>query len=171
VSVKACPATAIRSGHGGPGDDRCSERSQALVSPDGTIILSFAQAQDKARTHMVRRVQLANGIVGPLNYLEFLEARGKSAVDARHRTKAFATAGLRRFEGRRRGHLTWSLRLEPRKAYAVTQPMCDGMSIRLFNGRRVEIVPDKLTFGESLRHQQSRKADAASDIGNPGPRL
>src|SRR5215471_7331796 len=57
------------------------------------------------------------------------------------------------------------------KAYAVTQPMFDGMSIRLFNGRRVEIVPDKLTFGESLRHQQSRKADAAADIGDLGPRL
>ena len=24
------------------------------------------------------------------------------------------------------------------KAYAIAQPMCDGMSIRLFNGRRVE---------------------------------
>jgi hypothetical protein len=28
---------------------------------DGTIILSFAQAQDKARTRMVRRAQSANG--------------------------------------------------------------------------------------------------------------
>ena len=27
------------------------------------------------------------------------------------------------------------------KAYAITQPMCDGMSIRLFNGRRVESYP------------------------------
>ena len=44
------------------------------------------------------------------------------------------------------------------KAYAITQPMCDGMSIRSLNGRGVEIVPDKLTFGKSLRHQQSRKA-------------
>ena len=57
------------------------------------------------------------------------------------------------------------------KAYAITQPMCDGMSIRLFNGRRMEIVPDKLTVGESLRHQESRKADAAADIGDLGPRL
>ena len=62
---------------------------------DGTIILSFAQAQDKARTRMVRRAQSANGIAGPLTvqaaveiYLEFLEAHGKSAVDARHRAKA-----------------------------------------------------------------------------------
>jgi integrase len=62
---------------------------------DGTIILSFAQAQDKARTRMVRRAQSANGIAGPLTvraavegYLEFLEAHGKSAVDARHRANA-----------------------------------------------------------------------------------
>ena len=41
------------------------------------------------------------------------------------------------------------------KAYTITQPMCDSMSIRLLSGRRVEIVPDKLTFRESLRHQQS----------------
>ena len=62
---------------------------------DGTIILSFAQVQDKARTRMVRRAQSANGIAGPLTvqaavetYLESLEAHGKSAVDARHRAKA-----------------------------------------------------------------------------------
>ena len=62
---------------------------------DGTIILSFAQAQDKARTRMVLRAQSANGIAGPLtvraaveSYLEFLEAHGKSAVDARHRASA-----------------------------------------------------------------------------------
>jgi integrase len=62
---------------------------------DGTIILSFAQAQDQARTRMVRRAQSANGVEGPLTvraavegYLEFLEAHGKSAVDARHRAKA-----------------------------------------------------------------------------------
>ena len=62
---------------------------------DGTIILSFAQAQDKARTRMVRRAQSVNGIAGPLtvrvaveSYLEFLEAHDKSAVDARHRANA-----------------------------------------------------------------------------------
>jgi integrase len=62
---------------------------------DGTIILSFAQAQDKARAHMVRRAQSANGIAGPLTvqaavemYLQVLEAHGKSAVDARHRAQA-----------------------------------------------------------------------------------
>ena len=70
---------------------------------DGTIILSFAQAQDKARTHMVRRAQSANGVAGPLtvqaaveSYLEFLEAHGKSAVDARYRAKAhiYPTLGI-----------------------------------------------------------------------------
>ncbi len=62
---------------------------------DGTIILSFAQAQDKARAHMVRRSQSANGIAGPLTvqaavemYLQVLEAHGKSAVDSRHRAQA-----------------------------------------------------------------------------------
>ena len=62
---------------------------------DGTIILSFAQAQDKARTRMVLRAQSANGIAGPMTvrtavegYLEFLEAHGKSAVDAHHRVNA-----------------------------------------------------------------------------------
>jgi integrase len=62
---------------------------------DGTIILSFAQAQDKARAHMVRRAQAANCIAGPLTmqgaveaYFESLEAQGKSAIDARHRAKA-----------------------------------------------------------------------------------
>jgi integrase len=69
---------------------------------DGTIILSFAQAQDKARAHMVRRAESGNCIAGPLTvqaaveaYLESLEACGKSAVDARHRAKAhiYATLG------------------------------------------------------------------------------
>jgi integrase len=62
---------------------------------DGIIILSFAQAQDKARTRMVRRAQSANGVAGPLTvraavegYLEFLEAHSKSAVDSRHRANA-----------------------------------------------------------------------------------
>jgi integrase len=62
---------------------------------DGTIILSFAQAQDKARTHMVRRARSANGIGGPLTvrsavegYLELLEANDRATVDARHRAKA-----------------------------------------------------------------------------------
>ena len=32
---------------------------------DGTAILNFAQAQDKARARMVRRVHVANGVAGP----------------------------------------------------------------------------------------------------------
>jgi integrase len=62
---------------------------------DGTIILNFAQAQDKARAHMVNRAQSSNGTVGPLtikaaveSYFEFLDSHGKSAVDARHRANA-----------------------------------------------------------------------------------
>jgi integrase len=62
---------------------------------DGTAILNFAQAQDKARAHMVRRVHAAQGVVGPLTvqvaverYLEFLETNRKGAVDARYRANA-----------------------------------------------------------------------------------
>jgi integrase len=62
---------------------------------DGIVILSFAQAQDKARAHMVKRVHEANGVTGPLTvkaaieaYLEFLEGNRKSAVDSRHRARA-----------------------------------------------------------------------------------
>jgi integrase len=62
---------------------------------DGKIILSFAQAQDKARARMVRRAQSADGAAGPLTvraavemYLQVLEAHGKSAVDSRHRARA-----------------------------------------------------------------------------------
>jgi integrase len=62
---------------------------------DGVIIFSFAQAQDKARAHMVRRAKSAIGEAGPLTvrnaveaYLEFLETNRRSAVDARHRAKA-----------------------------------------------------------------------------------
>ena len=72
---------------------------------DGTIILNFAQAQDKARARMVRRAQAANGIVGPLTvraavefYLEFLQSNGRSAVDARHRVKAHIYPTLGKFE-------------------------------------------------------------------------
>ena len=66
-----------------------------FADADGTKILSFAQAQDKARMHMVRRAHAANGVAGPLtvqaaveSYLEFLETNRKSAVDTRHRAKA-----------------------------------------------------------------------------------
>ena len=65
---------------------------------DGTIILSFAQAQDKARTRMVRRAHTANGVACPLTvqaavetYLESLETNRKSAVDTRHRARRTST--------------------------------------------------------------------------------
>ena len=66
-----------------------------FADADGTKILSFAQAQDKARAHMVRRAHAANGVAGALtvqaaveSYLDFLETNRKSAVDARHRAQA-----------------------------------------------------------------------------------
>src|SRR6516225_5123027 len=69
---------------------------------DGTIILSFAQAQDKARAHMVHRARAARGVAGPLTvqaaverYLESLETHGKSPVDARHRANAHIYPTLR----------------------------------------------------------------------------
>jgi integrase len=72
---------------------------------DGTLILSFAQAQDKARKHMVRRAQFANGVACPLivrtaveNYLDFLEANGKNTIDARHRAKAHVDSTIGDFE-------------------------------------------------------------------------
>jgi integrase len=72
---------------------------------DGTIILSFAQAQDKARAHMVHRARAARGVAGPLTvqaaverYLESLETHGKSPVDARHRANAHIYPTLRDVE-------------------------------------------------------------------------
>jgi integrase len=62
---------------------------------DGAAVLSFAQAQDKARAHMVRRAKSAAGVAGPLtvraaleSYLQILESHGKSATDTRHRAVA-----------------------------------------------------------------------------------
>src|SRR5262249_29942085 len=57
------------------------------------------------------------------------------------------------------------------EADAIAQSVCDGMSISLFDGRPVEIVPHELTFWKSLRHQQRRKADAAPDVGHFGAGL
>jgi integrase len=65
---------------------------------DGTAVLSFSQAQAKAREHMVKRAKDAAGVGGPLTvktaveaYLEHLESeRGpRAAEDARHRAEAF----------------------------------------------------------------------------------
>ena len=64
--------------------------------PDGVAVLSFRQAQEKARERMVLRAHAAAGKQGPLtvraaveSYLEFLEHNRKSALDARYRAKAF----------------------------------------------------------------------------------
>jgi integrase len=72
---------------------------------DGTAILSFAQAQDKARAHMVHRAHSANGIASPQTvytaverYFEFLDVHGKGAVNERHRAKAYIYPTLADFE-------------------------------------------------------------------------
>jgi len=65
------------------------------ATADGTEVLNFWQAQDKARELMVSRV--SNGkVVGPLTvkdaveqYLEWLESNRKSGYDARRRAEAF----------------------------------------------------------------------------------
>jgi integrase len=62
---------------------------------DGVAILSFKQAQEKARERMVLRAHAAAGKHGPLTvadamdaYLEFLEGNRKTASDARYRIEA-----------------------------------------------------------------------------------
>jgi integrase len=79
----------------------CDDFSDA----DGTAVLSFAQAQDKARDHMVRRAKSAAGITGPLtvraaleSYLQILESHGKSALDTRHRAAAHIYPALGNIE-------------------------------------------------------------------------
>jgi integrase len=63
---------------------------------DGIAVLSYKQAQAKARERMVARAHRAAGKHGPLTvrdaveaYLEFLDTHRKSGRDARHRAKAF----------------------------------------------------------------------------------
>jgi integrase len=67
-----------------------------LSDADGVAILSYWQAQTKARERMVSRAHHAAGKVGPLTvrdateqYLEWLESKRKSAYDARRRAEAF----------------------------------------------------------------------------------
>lgn len=67
-----------------------------LSDADGVAILSFWQAQTKARERMVSRAHQAAGKTGPLTvrdaieqYLEWLESNRKSAYDARRRAQAF----------------------------------------------------------------------------------
>lgn len=72
----------------GPADD--------LSDADGVKILSFSQAQAKARELMVERANKAAGKSGPLtvkvavdSYIEFLEAKRKSAQFSRYAADAF----------------------------------------------------------------------------------
>jgi len=67
-----------------------------LSDPDGVAILSFAQAQKKARERMVSRAHTAAGKTGPITvadamdeYLEFMDGNRKSGDDARYRDGAF----------------------------------------------------------------------------------
>ncbi len=69
------------------------------IDPDGAEILSFAQAQAKARELFVARKREANGLAahsGPYtvedcltDYLEWMDGNRKSARDARYRANAF----------------------------------------------------------------------------------
>jgi integrase len=72
----------------GPADD--------LSDADGVKILNFSQAQAKAREMMVERAHKAAGKSGPLTvkaavnaYIEFLEAKRKSAKFSRYAADAF----------------------------------------------------------------------------------
>src|SRR5215471_12211909 len=67
-----------------------------LSDPDGVAILSYWDAQTKARERMVRRAHATAGRTPPLTvwaaveaYLEWLESNRKSAYDARRRAEAF----------------------------------------------------------------------------------
>jgi integrase len=63
---------------------------------DGVAVLSYRQAQAKARERMVARAHHATGKHGPLTvrdaveaHLEFMDGHRKSGYDARHRAEAF----------------------------------------------------------------------------------
>ena len=72
---------------------------------DGVAILSFRDAQTKARERMVSRAHKAAGKTGPLtvadamdDYLEFLEGNRKTAGDARYRDAAFIRPAFGKIE-------------------------------------------------------------------------
>ena len=72
-----------------------------LSDPDGVAVLSYRQAQAKARERMVRRAHAAAGRTGPLtvrgavdDYLTFLETTRKSVSDARSRAAAWIYPAL-----------------------------------------------------------------------------
>jgi|RhiMetdeSRZDD1v2_1073273.scaffolds.fasta_scaffold70586_5 integrase len=77
-----------------------------LSDADGVAILSYWQAQDKARERMVKRAHAAAGKTGPLTvadamdvYLEYLESKNpRTAVDARSRDRLFIRPKLGAFE-------------------------------------------------------------------------
>ena len=77
-----------------------------LSDADGVAILSYWQAQDKARERMVKRAHAAAGKTGPLTvadamdvYLEYLESKNpRTAVDARSRDRLFIRPKLGHFE-------------------------------------------------------------------------
>jgi integrase len=77
-----------------------------LSDADGVAILSYWQAQDKARERMVSRAHAAVGKTGPLTvtdameaYLEYLETKNpRTAVDARSRDRIFIRPQLGHFE-------------------------------------------------------------------------
>ncbi|GGI23769.1 tyrosine-type recombinase/integrase [Bradyrhizobium guangdongense] len=83
----------------GPADD--------LSDADGVKILSFSQAQAKARELMVDRAHKAAGKAGPLTvraavdaYIEFLEAKRKSAKFSRYAADAFILPVLGEIEAK-----------------------------------------------------------------------
>src|SRR5262245_8090447 len=73
---------------------------------DGVAILSYWDAQTKARERMVKRTHAAVGATGPLTvsdamdaYLEYLESKNpRTAIDARSRDRLFIRPKLGQFE-------------------------------------------------------------------------
>src|SRR5262245_10174801 len=72
---------------------------------DGVAVLSYRQAQAKARERMVARAHHAAGKHGPLivrdaveAHLEFMDGHRKSGYDARHRAEAFILPRLGNIE-------------------------------------------------------------------------
>jgi integrase len=72
---------------------------------DGVAVLSYRQAQAKARERMVARAHHAAGKHGPLtvadaveSYLSFLDTHRKSGYHARHRARAFILPALGNIE-------------------------------------------------------------------------
>ena len=76
-----------------------------LSDADGVAVLSYWNAQDKARERMVKRAHAAAGKTGPLTvsnamdtYLEFLENNRRSAHTARSHDRLFIRPALGHLE-------------------------------------------------------------------------